>query len=58
MEYKHLILGLSFVLIGVSEAYSTEMHPYHEAHVHGQAVLNIVLDGSLCLSNLNHQRLT
>lgn len=46
MEYKHLILGLSFVLIGVSEAYSTEMHPSHEVHVHGQAVLNIVLDGS------------
>ena len=49
MEYKNLILGSLFVLMEISEVFSTEMHRSHEAHVHGKAVLNIVLDGSTLL---------
>ncbi|MER2513087.1 MAG: DUF2796 domain-containing protein [Nitrosomonas ureae] len=49
MQYKNLILGSLFALTVISEVSSAEMRPSHEAHVHGEAVLNIVLDGNSLL---------
>ena len=49
MKYKNSILGSLFVLMVISEVFSAEMRPSHEAHVHGEAVLNIVLDGNTLL---------
>ena len=50
MKYKNLLRGwLLTVAAGSVEVYSSEAHPSHETHVHGAAVLNIVLGSKLTL---------